>query len=341
MHRPGPIRAPLRRDFSLIAFALLILAVRPAAAQPLSDDVYKTGDRMRAAFRPVVAEPRKSTVRVFVNGEPAALGVVVSEDGYVLTKATQLRGEFTVRTADGEESAATRVAVDDASDLALLKVDAKGLVPAEWADKEPAVGSWLVSVGDSKSPVGIGVVSVAGRAISPQNGVLGIELDDAGAGPVVKHVRPGSGAAEAGLQVGDIIKAVAGEAVATPQALVGTVRKYRPGDTLRLLVKRGDKEEEIDATLGNAMTVMIDRQAKQNMMGGPLSVRSGGFDLALQHDTVLRPEDCGGPVVDLTGRVVGINIARAGRVESYALPAAAVRPVLAKLVASENRTAKK
>ena len=31
--------------------------------------------------------------------------------------------------------------------------------------------------------------------------------------------------------------------------------------------------------------------------------------------------DCGGPLVDLDGAAVGLNIARAGRTESYALPA--------------------
>ena len=83
---------------------------------------------------------------------------------------------------------------------------------------------------------------------------------------------------------------------------------------------------------------MLDRQARQNMMGGRVSVRSGGFDRALQHDTVLRPEDCGGPVVDLSGRVVAINIARAGRVESYAIPAEAVKTLVEKLKSPSQAT---
>lgn len=341
MHRRSPLCERLRDFAPVLSLVLLLLSARPGAAQPLSEDVYKTGERTRAAFRPAAAEARKSTVRVFVDGEPAALGVVVSEDGFVLTKATQLRGEFTIKTSDGREAAAERIGVDDASDLALLKVDATGLRPAEWADGEPAVGSWLVSVGDGRSPVGVGVVSVAGRRISPQRGVLGIELGEDETGPTVVKVLPGSGAAEAGLQVGDIITAVGGEPVSTPKALVNRIGLFRPGDTLRLVVRRGEKQEEVEATLGNELTAMLDRQARQNMMGGPLSVRSGGFELAIQHDTVLRPEDCGGPVVDLSGRVVGINIARAGRVESYALPAAAVRPVVAKLMATKSRTAQK
>ena len=68
-----------------------------------------------------------------------------------------------------------------------------------------------------------------------------------------------------------------------------------------------------------------------NMYGGPLSDRRGGFEAALQHDTVLLPSQCGGPLVDLDGKAVGINVARAGRVESYAIAAAAVQPLLEEL----------
>ena len=57
--------------------------------------------------------------------------------------------------------------------------------------------------------------------------------------------------------------------------------------------------------------------------------------LAIQHDSVLRPIDCGGPVVDVDGKVVGLNIARAGRVESYALPSSLVRETVDKLLKME------
>ena len=53
-----------------------------------------------------------------------------------------------------------------------------------------------------------------------------------------------------------------------------------------------------------------------------------GFPAALQHDTVLRPKDCGGPVVDLNGHVVGLNIARAGRTATYVLPTEVILPLL-------------
>ena len=85
------------------------------------------------------------------------------------------------------------------------------------------------------------------------------------------------------------------------------------------------KKHEIEATLGA-------RDSFQDTLGSDLSSRRGGFASALQHDTVLDANQCGGPVVGLDGRAVGLNIARAGRVVSYAIPAAAVRPVVADLL---------
>jgi serine protease Do len=331
------------RSLALVALTLglVCLSARHATAQALPEDVLKNGDRFRAVFRPVAADTRPSTVRILTNGDAAALGIIVSADGHILTKQSQLRGKVTVRLSDGRELDARRVATDNVSDLALLKVSAKGLTPAQWSDDEPAVGAWLVSVGLDSSPVGVGVVSVDAREIAPQRGVLGIYLDDHPNGPIVTDVFDGSGAAEAGLTAGDIITAVDGVTVPTRSALLDRIAQFRPGDSLRLVIRRGEKQERLLATLGNESTTIVDRQAKQNMMAGPLSIRSGGFDRAIQHDTVLRPEDCGGPVVDLSGRVVGLNIARAGRVESYALPAATVRPILSKLMSDASRTAKK
>jgi serine protease Do len=71
-----------------------------------------------------------------------------------------------------------------------------------------------------------------------------------------------------------------------------------------------------------------ERAEFQNSLGGPLSRRRAGFPLVLQHDTVLNPKECGGPLLNIDGEVVGVNIARAGRVETYALPASVVKPLL-------------
>ena len=62
-----------------------------------------------------------------------------------------------------------------------------------------------------------------------------------------------------------------------------------------------------------------------------MSSRRGGFESVLQHDTVLRPEQCGGPILNTKGQAIGINIARATRVASYALPASVIVELIAEM----------
>ena len=132
------------------------------------------------------------------------------------------------------------------------------------------------------------------------------------------------------------------EAVLVPAAFVAlTLNVYVPAGMalkVKLSVKRGEEELEIEAMLGptDEMDAQINRHEFQNQLGGELSRRRAGFPSVFQHDTVLQPNECGGPVVDLDGRAVGINIARAGRVASYAIPAAMVKEVLATLLDAKS-----
>ncbi len=48
------------------------------------------------------------------------------------------------------------------------------------------MGQWLVTPGLSMSPVSVGVLSVARRTIDPAPGVLGVQIDDAEGGALVK-----------------------------------------------------------------------------------------------------------------------------------------------------------
>jgi serine protease Do len=151
----------------------------------------------------------------------------------------------------------------------------------------------------------------------------------------IRVILKDSAAEKAGLQANDVVKSIAGKEIATARQLIDTIRGYQPGEKVELVVERGKEQLNIAVVLGSRSQILHgDRAEFQNALGGPLSERRGGFAQAIQHDSVLTPRDCGGPVVDLDGRVVGINIARASRVESYALPVSVVRPALEQLLKS-------
>jgi serine protease Do len=283
-----------------------------------------------SAFDVALAAPAHSTVAVHCGIRRVALGTIVDGSGYILTKASELNGPCECRLYDGRRLPATIVGIDPASDLAMLRVEADELEAAPFREGDtPPVGSLLVTPGVNQQPRGMGIVSVTPRAIEGPRGLLGILLEQDDRGPRIEEVMPDSGAASAGLLQGDVITSINDTPVSTREALIETVRRFRPGDRVRLLVKRGDDVLDITATLSSSDTLAGDsRQSFQNNQGGPLSERRSGFPSVIQHDTALSPNDCGGPIVDLDGKVVGINIARVGRVDSFALPAHAVLSVM-------------
>jgi serine protease Do len=325
------MRTPIfRRGRGRAAAAVLGLAVTVGIAPPQAawaQSAPRGGPESLGAFREVAARAGRSTVRVRCDGRDVALGTVASADGWILTKASLLTGTPAVRLADGRELEARVVGVHEAHDVALLKVDAAGLRPVRWRpSKEVPVGYWAVSAGPDGRPVAVGVVSVGTRDLPrgkgeyqppPGGGFLGISLDPAEREVKVSQVVPGGGAAKAGLHVNDTILAVSGKAVRDGEALLRLLGSLRPGDEVELRVKRGERELRLRARLGKRPP---DRGEFQNSLGSELSKRRTGFPTVLQHDSVIRPRDCGGPVVDLDGRAIGLNICRAGRTESYAVP---------------------
>jgi serine protease Do len=72
----------------------------------------------------------------------------------------------------------------------------------------------------------------------------------------------------------------------------------------------------------------LDPQQRQRRLTGEVSQRAEGFEQAIEHDSVLHPWLCGGPLVNLDGKAIGLNIARASRVSTYALPTRLVKRIL-------------
>ncbi len=324
--------------------AILLNATGMASAQfqAVNPELLRTSPKFLRAFHSVVAKPSESTVRVSADGKDVALGTVVEADGWILTKWDEIKEKNTIvcKLRDGTEVPAKVIGVKDDYDLALLKIETKDLKPIEWRpSKDARVGRWVASVGTGEAPVAVGVVSVATRPLvlgdqppkqmNINSGYLGIGLEAGMGGAKVNMVEGKSPAEKAGVKVNDIIYEAAGKAIADHEALINTVGRLRAGDNILLKIKRGEDEIELKATLGKRSGKALGNP--QEVMGSELSNRRGGFPFILQHDTVLKPKDCGGPLVDLDGKTVGINIARAGRTESYAIPSEKVRDLLADL----------
>jgi serine protease Do len=290
----------------------------------------KQCDEVTALLGGISMEAARCVVHVECQGRRVALGTVVDPAGWILTKASELSGPALCRLADGRSFDAQTVAVAEQFDLAILKITAAGLPHLPWSQScEPAVGQWVAAPGvEGDGVLAVGVVSVPRRRIPPERGILGVGLAAADQGARVVRVLPGTPAERAGLAENDIITHLDGDPVHGQGELLDALGLRSPGDAVCLTVFRSGNELVVRAVLGTIDTPAGRKREMQNRSDIGISRRHDDFEAVLQHDAVLRPAECGGPLVDLTGQVIGINIARAGRTETYSLPADIVVPLV-------------
>ncbi|NND97309.1 MAG: PDZ domain-containing protein [Pirellulaceae bacterium] len=281
---------------------------------------------MTTLVRPIAEKSRPSVAQILSGGRPVALGTIVGSDGYVLTKRSELTGDpVRVRLSDGRLLPARVAAVRRASDLALLKVEtATPMQPIQFVTDSLPIGSFVITPGRTGRPIGLGVLSVRARRVAHQ-GRLGVMLDnDPNGMATVQTVYPHSGAQRAGVKKDDRIIAINGRQEMSRESVIQTLRGMFPGENVRLTIVRAGDTLELNAQIRD-MDILQETE-NDTKVNGPRSVRLNGFEQVMQHDTVLDPDDCGGPVLDSKGRAIGINIARAGRVVTYALPSSLVVP---------------
>ncbi len=110
-------------------------------------------------------------------------GFIVREDGVILTNAHVVDGadEVTVRLADKREFKAKVIGADKATDVAVLKVEARGLpVVKTGASAKSRVGEWVLAIGSPfgfESSATAGIISALSRALPDENYVPFIQTD--------------------------------------------------------------------------------------------------------------------------------------------------------------------
>ena len=142
-----------------------------STANTTSDIVKKTADSVVE----IATEGVKTGVfaqQYVVKG--AGSGVIISEDGYIITNHHVIEGanSVTVTLRDGNTSyTAAVIGSDSDNDIALLKVDATGLTPATFGDSSKlAVGDYVVAIGNPLGELGgtvtDGIISALARDVT-------------------------------------------------------------------------------------------------------------------------------------------------------------------------------
>src|SRR5690606_24682946 len=113
---------------------------------------------------------------------------IIDSDGLILTNAHVVRdaSEVTVKLTDRREFVATVLGSDPKTDVAVLKIDAKGLPTVELGKvSDVEVGQWVLAIGSPfgfENSVTAGVISATGRTL-PDGGFVPFIQSDVAVNP--------------------------------------------------------------------------------------------------------------------------------------------------------------
>ncbi len=318
----------------------------------------KSTVEIQTALEPIALQFQPSVVEFESVRGNRSLGTVVA-DGLVVGKRSELGESFTC-LIDGKKITSRLVGYQSDHDLALIALntseyDKTKLTPITFpaANTNFRVGKLVASMTQTDA-ARLGMVSVApqrfdikqpkiidgidlGAVVSPfrvtktftkassESGALAAtttnqitiqQNESYVSGLEVSRVYPRTISEQSGLLVGDLIQSVNNVGVSSRSELNSIARNLRVGQQLEINVIRNGVSQRLTTKISDfAPKIMHDRWG-----GGPFSKKRFGFQQVISHDTVIEPEQCGGPLVDLKGNVVGINIARSMRVATFAIP---------------------
>ena len=261
----------------------------------------------------------------------AAWGSVVSfknnrKTVYIVSKSSIVGDHPLVNTADAKTLVATVLKRDPENDLVLLT--AKGLEEGivlnieepDWLHRREGAFVISPSFTDSTRIGVLGNDAVEVKLLTrPVLGIIATAPDSNTVKIIGFSV---SIVQQYGLEVDDVIDALNGVPVVSMKQLNAYVSGMKPGDAAVYDLTRANKKLRIYSVF-QKMPKAVNKHVADTFDGG-MSLRNEGFNWVFVHDSMVRPEECGGPVFDLKGNFCGINIARISRTSTIALPSSII-----------------
>jgi serine protease Do len=362
----------LRRSLLGLALAVPLVAAPAFASPPSATDgsPLATAQHLGVAFSQVAEQVSPSVVSIQVEVKQKApnmgffmpfgmpeggtqkgggSGVIISGDGAVLTNnhVVDQASRIEVVMQDGRKFPAKVVGVDPATDLAVLRIEAKGLTAARFADSDASrVGQWVVAIG---SPFGLDYTVTAGVLSAKGRGGLGAnEIEDYL--QTDASINPGnSGGPLVNLNgevlgINTMIIGNSGIGFAIPSNLARKVSQdlLQKGDVSRAWI--GVSFQELTPELASSFGLSNMRGALVNDVsaGGPAQkagVRAGDIITGVQDKTVREGRDLLRAVLQYpVGEKLTLTVQRDGKEQKIAV-ATAERPDARELraAASGNR----
>ena len=315
------------------------IRLQPAANPSLSFG--RDSLEIQSALKPLNSKLALSTVVLETEHGHKSLGTIISSQGFIVGKHSELNGEELFCSIGDEKVSGQSLAYHKHHDLVLIKVDpefVKEAKPISFSRNQShaLVGRIVVSASKESTRSKLGVISVVPQRFNIEQPTLedGIDLgltvspfvvtkripdsdnSQVPQGLEVQRVYPRSVSERTGLYVGDLLQTINGVALSTRYELDRFAKSLRVGQKISVKVLREGKPK----TLSTRIESFAPKMQHDRWGGGPFSDRRFGFNRVISHDSIIEPEQCGGPLTDLNGNVLGINIARSMRVASFAIP---------------------
>ena len=158
----------------MVLLCISLLCPTASAATLVVIDLADMVDEMSPSVVEVFTETKQVSrwFQEYVT-EGAGSGVILTEDGYIVTNHHVIEGASTikVRLSSGQTYTAILTGTDEKTDLAVIKINASGLTAARLADSSSArVGDFVIAIGNPLGELGgtvtEGIISAKDRKIT-------------------------------------------------------------------------------------------------------------------------------------------------------------------------------
>jgi Do/DeqQ family serine protease len=165
---PGAIGPGTLPDLSAVAAKTIPSVMNISSLQVVrtQNSPFNSDPLFRHFFGDQMAAPRTRIA------QSLGSAVIVSHDGYILTNnhvVGDAQAQVSVVMPDKRELRARIIGVDEWTDIALLKIDARGLPVLPWGDSSKLkVAEWVLAIGNPfqlNQTVTLGIVSALGRSL--------------------------------------------------------------------------------------------------------------------------------------------------------------------------------
>jgi serine protease Do len=252
----------------------------------------------------------------------------------ILSKSSMVGDDPTITLSNGKVLRAIVAKRDRVNDLAILlpaSKTGKGIsLQALHPDtlKTNHIGNFLISIRpDSISRISVlGSIDITLPKITSY-GYLGAVTRQKEGLLVFTFIQPKSAAEAGGLATGDQLLTIDDKQVSDELDVLRALQKYRAFDTTNMVIMRKGGRMLKEIVLKYPPQKITEHPA-DHFTGGK-SVRRDGFANVFVHDARIKSSECGGPVFDAAGNLIGINIGRLSRTSTIAIPAAALKYFIA------------